>query len=415
MSQQIIAIDELPDNDEIRIAFDKCNDNFTELYEDVDRLDERIDHLRIPAGGGGGGSGEGNGEQGPPGPPGPQGPQGDPGPAGATGAQGPKGDTGDIGPQGPAGATGPQGDPGATGAQGPPGPSGAQGPQGIQGPTGATGPAGANAGRLTYVSAIAVKFAPYGGNKIQINGTQYTIPNAGIAGLGNTGVFVNGVGSSNLAANTTYYVYAFNNSGTVTGDFRTDGNGHITDTTSGNEGVEVRCSSGTTPDPTRTLVGMCRTNASSQFENSAAFRGVISWFNRRLIRIDNAFTETVSTGSTTYIEVSTSIRCQFLTWVDNAIDMTFCGVSFNNGSNTGYTALAADGIVIDGFTAATNAGAGLYYPVGIAGGLGGAAAITEGFHYATVFGKQTGGGFAQSWLGAASAPERGSLAVTIQG
>src|SRR5262247_1192331 len=98
MAQQIIAIDELPDNDEIRIAFDKCNDNFTELYEDVDRLDERIDHLRIPAGGGGGaGDGSGNGLQGP---------------------------QGDTGPQGPPGADGVPGMPGADGATGPQGPPG---------------------------------------------------------------------------------------------------------------------------------------------------------------------------------------------------------------------------------------------------------------------------------------------------
>jgi hypothetical protein len=135
MSQQIINIDELPPNDEIRISFDKCNKNFTELYEDVDELNGRIDRIRIPAGGGrgGGGSGNGDGGQGPPGPPGPQGPQGDPGPAGETGSAGPKGDTGDVGPQGPTGDTGAQGSPGATGAQGPPGIDGIQGPQGEPG------------------------------------------------------------------------------------------------------------------------------------------------------------------------------------------------------------------------------------------------------------------------------------------
>jgi len=147
MSQQIINIDELPHDDEIRISFTKCNNNFTELYEDVDELNERIDRIRIAPGGGGGssGSGEGNGEQGPPGPPGPEGPpgpQGDPGPAGADGSPGPKGDTGDTGPQGPQGDTGAQGAPGAPGAQGPPGTAGIQGPQGPQGDPGPTGPPG---------------------------------------------------------------------------------------------------------------------------------------------------------------------------------------------------------------------------------------------------------------------------------
>jgi hypothetical protein len=147
MSQQIINIDELPPNDEIRISFDKCNKNFTELYDDVDELNGRIDRIRIPVGGGGGssGSGNGDGEQGPPGPQGPQGPpgpQGDPGPAGETGSPGPKGDPGDTGPQGD---EGPQGRPGDTGAQGPPGTAGIQGPQGDEGPQGPPGVVSASA------------------------------------------------------------------------------------------------------------------------------------------------------------------------------------------------------------------------------------------------------------------------------
>ena len=66
-------------------------------------------------------------------------------PKGDTGPQGPAGPTGATGAQGPTGATGPQGDPGATGAQGDAGPQGATGSQGPVGPSGAqgdTGPAG---------------------------------------------------------------------------------------------------------------------------------------------------------------------------------------------------------------------------------------------------------------------------------
>jgi hypothetical protein len=144
MTQQIINIDELPHDDAIRISFDKCNNNFTELYDDVDELNGRIDRIRIVPGGGGGssGSGNGDGEQGPPGPPGPPGPQGDPGAAGATGSPGPKGDQGDVGPQGD---EGPQGPPGDTGAQGPPGTPGIQGPQGDEGPQGPPGVVSASA------------------------------------------------------------------------------------------------------------------------------------------------------------------------------------------------------------------------------------------------------------------------------
>src|SRR5262245_11856095 len=157
MTQQIISIDELPDNDAIRISFDKCNKNFTELYEDVDRLDERIDRLRVPVGGGGGGgTGEGSGEQGPPGPPGPQGPQGDPGPAGADGATGPQGPQGDPGP---AGATGPQGPPGADGVPGMPGADGATGPQGPPGVVSASPPLSFDSGS----GALSIDLSSYVG------------------------------------------------------------------------------------------------------------------------------------------------------------------------------------------------------------------------------------------------------------
>jgi collagen type I alpha len=183
--QEKINIGERADDgkgDTARIAFKKCNDNFTDLY----------DRFRI-GGGGGGGGGDGDGEQGPPGPPGPegppgpqgpagpqgdpgadgasgatgpQGPQGDPGPAGATGLQGPKGDTGDVGPQGPVGATGAQGPPGSTGAQGPPGTTGAQGPAGPTGPAGvvsATAPLSYNSGTQNIsidLSAYAALASP---------------------------------------------------------------------------------------------------------------------------------------------------------------------------------------------------------------------------------------------------------------
>jgi hypothetical protein len=169
MSQQIINIDDLPHDDEIRISFTKCNNNFTELYEDVDELNERIDRIRIAPGGGGGssGSGEGNGEQGPPGPPGPAGetgpagPEGPPGPQGDPGAEGSPGATG---AQGPAGATGAQGSPGATGAQGPPGTPGIQGPQGPQGDPGPTGPAGvvtANAPLSLVSGTLSIDLSAY--------------------------------------------------------------------------------------------------------------------------------------------------------------------------------------------------------------------------------------------------------------
>jgi hypothetical protein len=66
------------------------------------------------------------------------------GPTGATGSQGPQGIQGIQGIQGATGAQGSTGPAGPTGSQGPVGPSGAQGDTGPQGPAGPTGPSGAD-------------------------------------------------------------------------------------------------------------------------------------------------------------------------------------------------------------------------------------------------------------------------------
>jgi hypothetical protein len=225
-------------------------------------------------------------------------------------------------------------------------------------------------------------FTPYNGNQIQINGSLFTIPNAGIAGLANTSVFVNGTGASNLAASTTYYVYAFNNAGTVTADFRTDGNGHITDTTAGNEGVEVRCSTGTTPDPTRSLIGMIYTNASSQFADAPATRHVANWFNRRLRVATGALTADRSTASTTYVELNSEIQASFLTWGDGVDLSALLSHSTNTGgSPTGYSAIGLDGVstLLGGSVVATFA-ASLLHNADFAT----AAELSEGRHFITL-------------------------------
>ncbi len=118
MTQQIIDIGSAPNDgtgDTIREAFEKVNENFTDLYA---------------------GAGADTGPQGP------QGPQGVAGPTGAVGPQGPSGPSGVNGETGPQGPQGPQGIAGNLGPQGPSGPAGVAGevgPQGPQGPKGDTG------------------------------------------------------------------------------------------------------------------------------------------------------------------------------------------------------------------------------------------------------------------------------------
>jgi hypothetical protein len=265
-----------------------------------------------------------------------------------------------------------------------------------------------SAGRLTFLSATALKFAPFNGNKIKINGTIYAIPNAGIAGLANTSVFVNGTGGQNLAANTTYYLYAFINSGTVTGDFRTDGNGHITDTTSGNEGVEVRCSSGMTPDPTRTLIGIIRTNASSQFVNSATQRFVRSWFNRVSSVMNKVFTGQRITTSNVSTELNAEIRCEFVLFVGEPVSASIDG-SFYNGTASGrniYASIAFDGVTNEGYVATSGLdNAALAMTIQKSG-------LAEGYHYATHVGWSATSGD-QATFGTGGSPLFNALWVKI--
>jgi hypothetical protein len=247
----------------------------------------------------------------------------------------------------------------------------------------------AAAGRLIYVSATQLKFVPFNGANIRIAGTFLTIPSAGIT-IGNTGIYLNGTGGQNLAANATYYVYAFNNSGTVTIDIRNDGNGHISDTTAGNVGTEVRCSVGTTPDSSRTLIGIIRTNASSQFVDSKSQRFVRSWLNRKGVKTINYFSTDRTTSQTSFVEINAEIRNEALLWSDESWMIQIAGTVSNNtiGARTAAS-MGIDGI--------TPVGSGTYFhspSASQSGAISGTdlrEGLSEGYHYATVIGNVSSG------------------------
>src|SRR5579872_5728625 len=78
-----------------------------------------------------------------------------------------------------------------------------------------------------YVSSASAALMPQDGSYITIAGVDYAIPAAGVS-ANPASCFINGVASQSLTPNTLYYVYAFNNSGTLALDFSTTG--HSTDT-----------------------------------------------------------------------------------------------------------------------------------------------------------------------------------------
>jgi hypothetical protein len=182
-------------------------------------------------------------------------------------------------------------------------------------------------GRLTYVSATQLAFKPFRGDTIKINGAFYQIPAAGIAGLTNGG----------LAANTTYYVYAYNNAGVITGEFSTTG--HVTSSTVGNSGVETKSG-----DDTRTLIGMIRTNASSQFVDTAANRFVISWFNRRAIQLTGINVSIGGITATSYVELNSGARINFVNWAEEAVAAGYAGFASANGITNAQATIYLDNI-----------------------------------------------------------------------
>lgn len=267
-------------------------------------------------------------------------------------------------------------------------------------------------GRLTYSSATALQFKPFNGNKIKINGTIYAIPNAGIAGLANTSIYLDGTPGSNLAASTTYFVFAFSNSGVVTADFRSSGWTHAASATSGNEGVEVLSLSGTNYD-IETLIGMCRTNASSQFVDTTAVRGVLSWFNRRPRIAQGKFTADRTTTSTTAVQINSEIDIGFLTWADASVLLGVAGAAFNSTVGNCSTQVAVDGTALDGGVTATSAAANYLSGIGMSIAYGGLTAVSEGYHTATLYGSvNTGTG---TWSGGGSVVTRCTLTAQTWG
>jgi hypothetical protein len=240
-------------------------------------------------------------------------------------------------------------------------------------------------GRFEYVSATQCKFAPYNGGVIKINGSLFAIPSAGIAGLANTSVFVNGTAAQNLVANTTYWVFAFSNAGVVTGDFRTAAT-HGVSSAARNTGTEIL-----TGDDTRTLIGMVRTNASAQFQNDEANRLVISWFNRINLSLVGAIVASASNATTSIVELSTAGRVNFLTWAGEAVHGS-CGglVQCSNLGSTSNWNVAMDGTnwVQQQSSGQSHYAANSFVAVNVAGVV--SPPPSEGFHYLTLMGWRGG-------------------------
>jgi hypothetical protein len=248
-----------------------------------------------------------------------------------------------------------------------------------------------NCGRLSYVSATAIKFVPFSGDLIKINGVVYRIPAAGIAGVANTGVLVSGVAGQNLAANTLYYVYAFNNAGVITADFST---GYAVSATAGNVGTIIKIG-----DDTRTLIGMVRTNGSSQFADAATQRFTRSWFNDPGIVGKTGNVSTTALGTATNAEISTSLRVEFVTWSGETVSERITGYGYSTAIGVSMVCSPGFNSTIettgqerfDTFTNSQGASTAI-------GAISEKNDLAEGYNFATAFYSTSGGAGTANWV-----------------
>jgi hypothetical protein len=183
---------------------------------------------------------------------------------------------------------------------------------------------------------------PFNGDLHKVAGSVYRIPAAGIVGLANTGVYVNGTPGQNLAPLTLYYLYAFSNGGVLAADFSTTG--HSPSTTTGNVGTEIK-----TGDETRSLIGMLYTSVNSQFSDALT----ATWFNRRMRSVASTQTSPGSPGQY-FLEVgggssiaSPGSRAYFLVWGDenSAVVSVSAAMSVSSIQNNGVACGIDSGVV----------------------------------------------------------------------
>lgn len=209
------------------------------------------------------------------------------------------------------------------------------------------------------------KFIPL---KIGGNWEAKIIPLAGVT-LANTG----------LTQATAYNVYAFDSGGTLTLEAVTTAHAVDADT-----GVEIKSG-----DASRTLVGkvFMDTGTPGLFVDSVIKRWCLNWFNRSDRSLENGFSADRTTTSTTFVEINTEIRLQFLAWADEAVVAGGEGAEHNNAAgNAVGTALGFDSATVVAGTGATH-GATTWQPWA----LFAVKFVTEGSHFITLLGAVSGG------------------------
>lgn len=168
-------------------------------------------------------------------------------------------------------------------------------------------------GRVRLIKSGAdLLLNPHDGNSLIIDGSVEVVPSAGVT-----------LAATGLTIDTDHFIYAFMSGSTMTLEASTTG--HATDSTTG---VEIKSG-----DSTRTLVGMARPITGPVWADTTAQRFVISWFNRRIVSAVKVHASSISTSTTTEIEISAANhRAEWLTWADEAVVVLLSAVNRNDAA-----------------------------------------------------------------------------------
>lgn len=190
------------------------------------------------------------------------------------------------------------------------------------------------------------------------------------------------VGTGGLAPSTLYYIYAYDNAGTVT--LEASATGHVTNST---HGIEVK-----TGDVTRTLVGMARTDGSTLFADSAAQRLVRAYFGGQGVSFGGSSLNTatcVTVGS--WAEWDAAKRVEVLLWSGEPISAFLSGSVGNSGAGgVTYAGIGVDSATVPGgtVTSFTSAAGNQVGPMASAYANH---TLAEGYHFLTPLGQVSGG------------------------
>jgi hypothetical protein len=242
--------------------------------------------------------------------------------------------------------------------------------------------------QLQYTNATTLTLAPFRGGYLWVNGLNYPVP----ASLT--------VSNGGLAATTLYYIYA-----KVTGGALALDTPSTTGYTVGSNGIPVKSG-----DATRTLVGIAYTNGSSQFVSQDGSLQVRSYFGRVLQRSRTQFATDHTLTSGTFVEINSEIRNSFLCWAGENVQFSTTG-SFRCAANQGAsTAMDFDGGATEQEqVSVTNNSGTSTAPCAISGVKTG---LSEGLHYATLFGARDVG--TATWSGTNSSnASKCSLTIAV--